>query len=138
PSPPSLSPYPSPFRSFRTPAPPPHGGPPRLSVSVANPYSVIPSDFVDVSVDLVAPSVDAVSPDAPALTFVAATNVNLGTAGYVLDEVPGGDAQASFLLTVSGEIGDQVFALYAGQNVSPVHTLTNTTQTVELALELPH
>jgi len=128
----------SPDGSFSIPVTLAHGESTRLSVSVANPYSVITSDFVDVSVDLVAPSVDAVSPDAAALTFVAATNVNLGTAGYVLDEVPGGDAQASFLLTVSGEIGDQVFALYAGQNVSPVHTLTNTTQTVELALELPH
>ena len=73
---------------------------------------------MDVTVDLVAPTIETLSPDHGSFTFVAATNVNTIPTlkpGYVVDEVSGGDAQATFNVTVRDAVGGTVQAHLPGR-----------------------
>lgn len=110
----------------------------RLTVSVTNAALATSNDFVDVMVDLTPATIDVVEPEAASLNFVGETNVNLGQPGFIVDAIAGGDAQASFVVTVSGATGGFVVATYRGAPVSAQLPVSESPQSLTVPLELPH
>ncbi len=77
------------------------------------------TDLTNVFVDLTNPAVAAVTPTGSDLKFVAATNPGVGSAGFVQDATPGGDADFTVTATnITGAVGGVLRVLYAGAPVA--------------------
>ncbi|MDY7231933.1 FG-GAP repeat domain-containing protein [Hyalangium rubrum] len=95
---------------------------------------------VDVTVDITPPLITSVSPSPTTLYFVASTNVFLlptPAPDRVVDAAPGGDANATFTLTVIQAVGSKVQAFYRGSAVSSEFSVTTDPQTLEVPVTLP-
>jgi hypothetical protein len=113
----------------------------RLTVEVFNVSAIRTVDFVDVTVDITPPVITAVSPSAAVLYFVADTNAFLfptPAPDRVVDQSAGGDANASFTLTVTQGVGSKVQAFYQGSPASAEFTLTTDPETLSVPVTLTH
>jgi hypothetical protein len=113
----------------------------RLTVEVFNITGLRSIDFVDVTVDLTPPVITSVSPSGTTLYFVAENNVFLFPTPdprYVVDAVAGGDANATFTLTVTNAVGSKVQAFYQNTPVSSEFSVTTDPQTLSVPVTLPH
>jgi hypothetical protein len=113
----------------------------RLTVEVINLSSIRTVDFVDVTVDITPPVITSVSPSATTLYFVAATNAFLfptPAPDRVVDLTPGGDANATFTLTVAQGAGSRVQAFYQGTPVSAEFTVSGDPGTLDVPVTLTH
>ncbi|HEX8697629.1 MAG TPA: VCBS repeat-containing protein [Myxococcaceae bacterium] len=113
----------------------------RLTVEVLNLSAVRSIDFVDVTVDLTPPVITSVSPSGNTLYFVTANNAFLfptPAPEYVVDAAPGGDANATFTLTVTQAVGSRVQAFYRNTAVSSEFSVTTDPQTLSVPVTLPH
>ncbi|HYH95753.1 Ig-like domain repeat protein [Hyalangium sp.] len=113
----------------------------RLTVEVLNASAVRTVDFVDVTVDITPPVITAVSPTPTTLYFVADTNAFLFPTpepDRVVDLSAGGDANATFSLTVAQGAGSKVQAFYLGNPASAEFTLTADPETVNIPVTLTH
>jgi hypothetical protein len=113
----------------------------RLTVEVFNASALRSIDFVDVTVDLTPPVITSVSPAGTTLYFVAADNAFLfptPAPEYVVDAVSGGDANATFTLTVSQAVGSKVQAFYLNNPVSSEFSVTTDPQTLSVPVTLTH
>jgi hypothetical protein len=113
----------------------------RLTVEVFNASSLRSIDFVDVTVDLTPPVITSVSPAETTLYFVADTNAFLfptPAPDRVVDSVPGGDANATFRITVAQAVGARVQAFYENTAVSSEFTVNSDPQTLDVPVTLPH
>lgn len=112
-----------------------------MKVQVTSAASLTSEDSVDITVDLTPPVITAVSPSATTLFFVASTNAFLfptPAPDRVVDQVAGGDANATFSLTVTQGTGSRVQAFYENAPVSAEFTLTTDPETVNVPITLPH
>ncbi len=113
----------------------------RLTVEVINLSAVRTVDFVDVTVDITPPAITAVSPAAATLYFVANTNAFLfptPAPDRVVDQSPGGDANATFSLTVTQGMGSRVQAFYRGSPASAEFTVPGDPSTLDIPVTLTH
>jgi hypothetical protein len=113
----------------------------RLTVEVFNASALRSIDLVDVTVDLTPPVITSVSPAGATLYFVARDNAFLfptPAPEYVVDAVPGGDANATFSITVSQAVGARVQAFYQSTAVSSEFSVTSDPQTLSVPVTLPH
>jgi hypothetical protein len=111
-----------------------------FTVRVTNASSLTTEDSVDVTVDITPPVITAVSPTPTTLYFVANTNAFLfptPAPDRVVDLTPGGDADATFSLTVTQGAGSKVQAFYQGSPVSPEYNLTADPATQDIRVTLP-
>ena len=96
---------------------------------------------LDVTVDVTPPVLGAVTPSAPALTYVAQGNhnVNLGTAGYIVDADPATPgAQGTVTVTHSADVGGKIEVLYNAAVVASIGPITaSTPNPASLAITLP-
>jgi hypothetical protein len=113
----------------------------RLTVEVINVSSIRTVDFVDVTVDITPPVITSVSPSPTTLYFVADTNVFLlptPAPDRVEDQTAGGDADATFTLTVTQGAGSRVQAFYQGNPVSAELTVPGDPGTLNVPVTLTH
>ena len=113
----------------------------RLTVEVFNITGLRSIDFVDVTVDLTPPVITSVSPAGATLYFVAENNAFLfptPAPEYVVDAAPGGDANATFTMTVAQAVGSKVQAFYLNAAVSSEFSVTTDPQTLSVPVTLPH
>ena len=113
----------------------------RLTVEVLNASSIRTVDFVDVTVDITPPVITSVSPSATTLYFVAETNAFLfptPAPDRVVDQSAGGDANATFSLTVTQGAGSRVQAFYQGTPASAEFTVPGDPSTLDIPVTLTH
>ncbi len=114
----------------------------RLTVEVINLSAIRTVDFVDVTVDITPPVITSVSPSATTLYFVANTNGSLfltpPAPDYVADQAVGGDANATFSVTVTQGTGSRVQAFYQGSPASAEFTVPSDPATLDIPVTLTH
>jgi hypothetical protein len=117
------------------------GGPYTLRLEIDNGTGLLTdSDLMNVFVDLTPPVAGTVTPSGTNLKFVASTNPNVGSPGYIKDLVDGDQADFNVdAASITGAVGGVLKVLYGSPQVvvKSVNITTDPQTVTSLATQIP-